>query len=812
MHRKVKEKDVRAVRALLETTPDSVNAPERFRRQTPLHFAAAEGSEELVCMLLQHGADATLTDSHGHTPMHLALAGGHVDVAHLLVTHGADLSFKVPTDRSTLLHHLARIPALPAAKDQLALYFRLLRRTLGVVDVNAEDARGETALHQACSLERASLATFLLDRGADPNSTTLCGDTPLHYAARRGSAALIMLLLERGANVHARSEKGDAEDVAVACKHDEAARLLAGAKAKGHSNGAAERLPVQSTAHGPHHLAPSVLRLGHLRGLLARSLVPPAGTVHSCMDAAHPPPAAVSAHLLCTFVSLHSPCGAVLYVSEAAPNTLNPGWRAPCLPPHAQSLSTCTLVVWALPQVRPHARTPCSSCSAVTLSPCVDHYHALPEQGALATALARHWDAPMPATPATPPAPHAPVVLLCRPVHMARLRFVAHLPSRAVAPTPTALTPPALTLASLNELPANTLLLELQDGYYVQRDATDELDPPLPLHMLTSARSKDAPVPSCGLDMICRMINSRMRKRQFEAERDRRQERLREALVGCAATVARVDRVNRLRMSVRRLQGHVLDERARLVELTAAHTQLHREELTRARALRDTLEGTVAMRGQLQVVLVDIERETHSLEGQLRLLEALKAQLMQQLGGVFTIRRAGGQGGARHDTINSVPLPHSDAYAGADEEDIATALGWVGLAVCMAACILDIPLLYAITPMESRTTIEDLHKEPASKYPLYPRGSDYRRFHHAVLLLNLNIHQLLGAQGLTPLELTHTLPNLDLLLSQGVVHHAPQHFSYSDWKVKKEFATVGRVQEDDNDRDASHSFIELQEL
>ncbi len=58
-------------------------------RVTPLHIAAQFGNAEIVEMLLQYGADATLQDEHGDTPLDDAIANEQKNVIELLKNHGA---------------------------------------------------------------------------------------------------------------------------------------------------------------------------------------------------------------------------------------------------------------------------------------------------------------------------------------------------------------------------------------------------------------------------------------------------------------------------------------------------------------------------------------------------------------------------------------------------------------------------------------------------------------------------------------------------------------------------------------------------
>ena len=56
---------------------------------TPLHFAAEQGHQAVVALLLAHQADVHAKDDRGSTPLHLAARKGHRDVAELLLAHHA---------------------------------------------------------------------------------------------------------------------------------------------------------------------------------------------------------------------------------------------------------------------------------------------------------------------------------------------------------------------------------------------------------------------------------------------------------------------------------------------------------------------------------------------------------------------------------------------------------------------------------------------------------------------------------------------------------------------------------------------------
>jgi len=143
----------------------------------PLHYAAASGNVQLLCLLLeifsafpsQFGLLVTARDRVGNTPLHFAVERGFLDVVRILVTQ-AKVNVNLGNDRGcSCLHLAASVPALA---------------------------------------QRLDLAHFLLSNGADPNLGDSTATTPLHMAAACGNEALVKLLLESGAFVDALDDEG----------------------------------------------------------------------------------------------------------------------------------------------------------------------------------------------------------------------------------------------------------------------------------------------------------------------------------------------------------------------------------------------------------------------------------------------------------------------------------------------------------------------------------------------------------------------------------------------------------------------------
>ena len=155
-------------------------------KQTPLHFAAKSGHQDLARELLAQGMDPDAPDDNGWTPLHFASLNGHAGIAQLLLDHNANVTaedkFKAhPLFRSAGQHHTRVTSLLLEAGSP----------------PDARDCFGRTALHGPAADEDVSVQEMLIAKGADINIVGEDKKTPLHEAANVGNYANVELLLKQ---------------------------------------------------------------------------------------------------------------------------------------------------------------------------------------------------------------------------------------------------------------------------------------------------------------------------------------------------------------------------------------------------------------------------------------------------------------------------------------------------------------------------------------------------------------------------------------------------------------------------------------
>jgi ankyrin repeat protein len=202
--------------------------------ETALMTASRTGVVAAVETLVARGADVNAREStRGQTALMWAAGEGHADVVRLLLKAGADLNAKsrapagapMTSGSSTYRRSVARIdvftPFMFAVRANRIDAVRVLLEA--GADVNEMLPDGTSALVVAVHNAHYGMASFLLDKGADPNAAKQ-GWTALHQLMRTrnlnigffphpeptgkvSEVELARKLIAKGANVNARLTK-----------------------------------------------------------------------------------------------------------------------------------------------------------------------------------------------------------------------------------------------------------------------------------------------------------------------------------------------------------------------------------------------------------------------------------------------------------------------------------------------------------------------------------------------------------------------------------------------------------------------------
>ena len=194
---------------------------EQGYRDTALHTAAHLDHADIVTVLLESGANPAPISRHTNweTPMHYAAEAGATSAIQALLDGGVDVDVRVDDGRSALMNIIRQVKAGVSIK--VATF--LLERG---ADPNLQDGTGRTALHYAAQTI-PKLVPVVLEHGADADAQTTTGDTALHLAARAGKVDAVEALLDHGASAELENQQGEtALEVAT---RDEIVGMLQGA-------------------------------------------------------------------------------------------------------------------------------------------------------------------------------------------------------------------------------------------------------------------------------------------------------------------------------------------------------------------------------------------------------------------------------------------------------------------------------------------------------------------------------------------------------------------------------------------------------
>ncbi|KAF5457769.1 hypothetical protein F2P56_021849 [Juglans regia] len=225
--------DLIEAKMLLECNPCLAKYSTFGGLNSPLHFAAAKGHNEIVALLLDNGADVNSRNYCGQTALMQACRYGHWEVVQTLLLFRCNVTRSDYLSGRTALHfaavsgHARCIRLVVADFVPSAPYEAINSQTDGdrgdgtdVKNKNDQSALskfvnkaadgGITGLHMAALNGYFDCVQLLLDLHANVSAVTChygtsvdligAGSTPLHYAACGGNLKCCQVLLARGAS------------------------------------------------------------------------------------------------------------------------------------------------------------------------------------------------------------------------------------------------------------------------------------------------------------------------------------------------------------------------------------------------------------------------------------------------------------------------------------------------------------------------------------------------------------------------------------------------------------------------------------
>jgi len=171
---------------------------EGVTRDTPLSLAVRGGNHTLITKLINAKADVNFIDPQGTSLLMWTLDNNQGDTARLLIQAGAGVNVINQKKQTALM------VAIMKKMDALA---QLILAQPGV-NLNAQDAHGNTALMLAAMHNKALLESMLASNMPDLNIKNDTGQTAIMQAAKAGNWDSVLLLTRAGANLDTQDKDG----------------------------------------------------------------------------------------------------------------------------------------------------------------------------------------------------------------------------------------------------------------------------------------------------------------------------------------------------------------------------------------------------------------------------------------------------------------------------------------------------------------------------------------------------------------------------------------------------------------------------
>lgn len=230
IHKAAADGDVEALTKILKDTPFARNELTPRTNYTPLMLAAFSSQLPAVKVLLDAGADVNIAGFLGETPLYFASASGSLEVVLELLKHDANTETdrrdaeRDPTPLLTDIYHMywsqtsGRQPDAEITKRRVEIARALLAHGAKPDAFLTRPYEGG-ALHIVAELGNVELAELLIAAHAAVDGRDRRDLTPLCHAVQAHQLTMVDCLISHGADVNARTKEG--KSVLQFCSKDD---------------------------------------------------------------------------------------------------------------------------------------------------------------------------------------------------------------------------------------------------------------------------------------------------------------------------------------------------------------------------------------------------------------------------------------------------------------------------------------------------------------------------------------------------------------------------------------------------------------
>ncbi|CAI2365564.1 unnamed protein product [Moneuplotes crassus] len=206
LHHIAKVPDEGFIKVMISTFHSQINSKD-YQGNTPLHYACWFRNRNYIELLVENGANVTLSNEEGNTPLHISCAGNNPQFDHspkqedYLINNGADVNAKNKFDETPLMMMFKLLgedevisSGVDSKFDPISTLMILLNNK---ADIHAKSKSLKTPLHYACIRGSTISALTLINNGAECNVTDYSDTTPYGYAMKNNHEDLCIFLIQQ---------------------------------------------------------------------------------------------------------------------------------------------------------------------------------------------------------------------------------------------------------------------------------------------------------------------------------------------------------------------------------------------------------------------------------------------------------------------------------------------------------------------------------------------------------------------------------------------------------------------------------------